>query len=220
MPDDAPPAARPALPRAHWRIALRTSGAIDRLNRGGGVVAAWATLPMIGLAVAAALTAITDRHLGTSWSSVALVEGQWYLFAFVFLLGAPVALLRGAHVRVDALFGRLGVRTRHWIDLAGGLIFLLPFCVFGLVESWDYVARSWSLSEGSPDPGGLPRYPVKALILVAFGLLFLQGVAQCIKHAAALAGLPDELLDLPNSHRDHAAAGRAPGAPADEEFSR
>ncbi|QDU83376.1 Tripartite ATP-independent periplasmic transporter, DctQ component [Planctomycetes bacterium Pla163] len=212
---DVPPTARGGAIGAPWRLALRTSGAIDALSRAVGALAAWATLPMIGLAVAAAITAITDRHLGTSWSSAALVEGQWYLFAFVFLLGAPVTLLRGAHVRVDALFGRFGVRGRHWIDLVGGLLFVLPFCVFGFVESWDYVARSWSISEGSPDPGGLPRYPVKTLILVALGLLFLQGVAQCIKHAAALVGVPAALMDLPPSHVDRGSADRT-----DEELAR
>jgi TRAP-type mannitol/chloroaromatic compound transport system permease small subunit len=176
---------------------------IDRLCAAAGAIAAWSLVPMIGLAVAAALTAVTDRHLGTSWSSNALIEGQWYLFAVVFMLGAPLALAKGAHVRVDALFGRFGPRARHWIDLVGGVLFLLPFAAFGFYESLDFVERSWSIREGSPDPGGLPRYPIKTLIPIAFGLLFLQGLSQVIKHGAALVGLPEEQLGLPPSHTDH-----------------
>ena len=45
-------------------------------------------------------------------------------------------------------------------------------------------ARSIEVLEVSPDPGGLPRYPLKALLLVAFVLLLVQGIAQAI-HAAS-----------------------------------
>jgi len=216
MADDspAPESRRPSRARRVLATALRRvqtaarrlpafARALDRVSALAGAIAAWALVPMILLAVAAATTAITDRHLGTSWSTNALIEGQWYLFAVVFMLGAPIALAKGAHVRVDALFGRLGPRTRHWIDLVGGLLFLLPFAAFGVYESLDFVERSWSIREASPDPGGLPRYPIKTLIPVAFALLFLQGLSQVIKHGAALAGLPEDELGLPPSHTDH-----------------
>jgi TRAP-type mannitol/chloroaromatic compound transport system permease small subunit len=40
----------------------------------------------------------------------------------------------------------------------------------------------------SPDPGGLPRYPLKTMTLVGFGLLLLQGIAEIIKNWAILTG--------------------------------
>lgn len=205
--------AAPHTPPTHiggpWRFLVGVARGIDALSRVVGAIAAWALVPMILLAVAAAVTAITDRHLGTRWSSNAFIEGQWYLFAVVFMLGAPIALAKGAHVRVDVAFARFGPRTKHWIDLLGGILFLLPFTAFGLWESLDYVERSWAIGESSPDPGGLPRYPIKTLIPVTFGVLFLQGLAQMIKHAGALRGLPVEVLDLPPSHTDHESEGCA-----------
>ena len=42
--------------------------------------------------------------------------------------------------------------------------------------------------EQSPNPGGLARYPIKTVILVAFGMLLLQGISEIIKNAALLTG--------------------------------
>jgi TRAP-type mannitol/chloroaromatic compound transport system permease small subunit len=45
----------------------------------------------------------------------------------------------------------------------------------------------------SPDPGGLPRWPIKALLLVCFGMLLLQGLAMAVRHLDAIreGGPPD-----------------------------
>ena len=59
-----------------------------------------------------------------------------------------------------------------------------------LIVSWPAVRSSWQILEGSPDPGGLPRYPIKSLILVAFALLIAQGVAWIIQQVARLRGVP------------------------------
>jgi TRAP-type mannitol/chloroaromatic compound transport system permease small subunit len=40
----------------------------------------------------------------------------------------------------------------------------------------------------SPDPGGLPRAPIKTMIIVAFVLLLLQAIAQVIKYLAIVRG--------------------------------
>ena len=58
-----------------------------------------------------------------------------------------------------------------------------------LIVTWPAVANSWSIREVSPDPGGLPRYPIKALILVSFALLVLQGVGETIKQIAIISGV-------------------------------
>jgi len=176
-----------ALPNdASQNFLERAALAVTRLSNAIGSVAAWATVPMILFAVATSVAAALDRHAGTHLASNALSEAQWYLFAFVFLLGAPATLAKGAHVRVDAWYGKRSARTRHWIDIAGGVLFLLPFCAFGFFESLSFVERSWALREGSPNPGGLPRYPIKTLVPIAFALLFLQGLAQIVLHAVAL----------------------------------
>ena len=60
--------------------------------------------------------------------SNAFLEGQWYMFAGMVMLGAAWTLKINEHVRVDLVYGSVSERTRTWIDLLGGLFFLLPIC--------------------------------------------------------------------------------------------
>ncbi len=103
-------------------------------------------------------------------------------------MDAGAVLAKDEHVRVDVLYGRLGSRARSRIDLAGALLFLIPFCAFALALALPAVSNSWAIFEDSPDPGGLPRYPLKTLVPVAFALLILQGVSQVIVRVARLRG--------------------------------
>lgn len=167
---------------------LALSGRIDRVNGWIGRATAWLALVMVLLGAFNALARWAGRLLERDLSSNAYLEGQWYLFSLLFLLGAAWALGEDRHVRVDVLYGRLSERAKAWIDLVGGFVFLLPFCIFALWASWPSVFRSFKLLEMSADPGGLPRWPIKAVVLLAFALLAIQGVSEIVKRAAFLRG--------------------------------
>lgn len=144
---------------------------------------------------------VAVRYIGRltrqNLASNTLLEAQWYLFSVIFFLGFAFILKRNTHVRVDFLYQNFGPKTRAWVNLFGTLFFLLPFCVLGLYVTYEPVLRSWGLRpngtwgawEMSPDAGGLPRAPLKSLILVAFGLLILQGISDVIRHVAVLRGV-------------------------------
>ena len=141
---------------------------------------------MVAMVLLGAFNAVArylGRSIGVQLSSNAFIEAQWYLFSLIFLLGASYTLKRRGHVSVDVLYAKCAARTKAWIDLVGTTLLLLPFCVFGIVVAWPSVRNSWAVREGSPDPGGLPRYPIKTVILIAFALLFLQGLAWAIRRA-------------------------------------
>jgi len=161
----------------------------DRLNSRIGVAVSWLTLAMVAVGTYNAVVRYLGRFTGWNLSSNAYLELQWYMFSLVFLLGAAYALLTGAHVRVDVIFSRLPERWRRRIDLWGSLLFLIPFAVFGLVMSWPAVRNSWAVLEVSSDPGGLPRYPIKSVLLVAFALLALQGLAEAVRNWQRLRAL-------------------------------
>lgn len=171
---------------------------MDGLTRALGRFVSWFVLIMVLIGAYNALVRYLGRFTGTNLSSNLYLELQWYLFSLIFLLGAGYALKENAHVRVDVLYGRLGRRARAWIDTVGSLVMLLPFCVFMLWVSWPSVHNSWSIREVSPDPGGLPRYPLKAVILVCFVLLLAQALAQLAKDLRVLRaerqgdGAPDD----------------------------
>lgn len=178
---------------------LRISNSIDSLNGWIGKATGWLLLAMIFVGALSAILRYVGQPLGLSISLNALGESQWYLFSAVFLLGAAWTLQEDAHVRVDVLYGRLAPKKQAVVDLAGTLLFLLPFCILMLWATWPAVLESWAVREVSPDPGGLPRYPIKALVPIAFALLFLQGVSQAIKALAALRVTPKPALDGPDT---------------------
>lgn len=162
---------------------LALARGIDALNEATGRAVKW--LVLVATLVSAANASL---RYGFDLSSNAWLELQWYLFALIFLLGAGYTLKHNGHVRIDVLYGRFSERTQAWIDLFGGLLFLLP--VAGLMAwfSWAVFAESWAIKEVSADSGGLLRWPIKLALPAGFALLFLQGVAETIKRAGMLAG--------------------------------
>lgn len=168
------------------RTLLRIAHRIDRTNEWVGRAVYWLTLVMVGVGAYNALVRYLDRFTGLGLSSNTYIELQWYMYSLIFLLGAAYTLKHNAHVRVDVLFMRLTPRGRAWVNLGGALLFLLPFCILVIWTSWPTVHNSWAVLEVSPDPGGLPRYPIKTIIPIAFVLLFLQGVSLAIKQIAFL----------------------------------
>jgi len=154
--------------------------AIDRFNAWIGRQCRWLVLVMVVVGAYNALARFGGKFLGLHLASNSYLELQWYLFSLLFLLASAYTLQRDQHVRVDVLYGRLSDRSKTWINLIGGLVFLLPFSTAAFIFSWPSVRNSWLVWEQSPDPGGLARYPIKTAILACFILLFLQGVSQVI----------------------------------------
>lgn len=174
---------------------LRLANRIDQLNDAIGRAVCWLVIVMVAISTFNAIARYLGRFLGMHLSSNALLEMQWYLFSLIFLLGAAYTLRHDGHVRVDLVYTRLSERGKAWLDLLGTLFILLPFSGLMIWLCWPAVRNSWKVGEGSPDPGGLPRYPIKSVILIAFLLLILQGVAIAIRKIAVLrtpAGPPHE----------------------------
>ncbi len=119
-------------------------------------------------------------------SSNTFIELQWYLFSLVFLLGAAYTLRCNAHVRVDVFYSRLTLEKKAWVNILGSVLFLMPFCALMIWTSWPDVMDSWARLEGSPDPGGLPRYPLLTVIPLAFLFLMLQGAVYIIREVSVL----------------------------------
>jgi TRAP-type mannitol/chloroaromatic compound transport system permease small subunit len=162
--------------------------AIDRTSDVTGRIVCWFGVAMIAVGAFNALARHLSRSLGTNLSSTALIELQWYLFSLLFLLGAAYTLRHDGHVRVDVFSARLSARGRAWVDLAGTVFFLLPFCGLMLWLTWPSVRNSYVVSERSPDPGGLLRWPIKAAILLGFALLVLQALSLLIHRVGTLRG--------------------------------
>jgi len=159
---------------------------IEALSEWSGRLVAWLILVMV-LLICYDVTMRYLFHRG----SVAVQELEWHVFAVVFLLGAAYTMKHDAHVRVDIIYHSkwMNERRRAWVDLLGGLLFLLPFCVLIVTTAWPFAYSAYELGEGSPDAGGLPyRFILKGAIPVGFALLLLQGVAAIIRSVQTLTG--------------------------------
>lgn len=146
---------------------------IDALNDHTGRAIAWLTLFMVIIQFGVVLL----RYLfNTGW--IAMQESILFMHALVFLLGAAYTLRHDGHVRVDIFYQNLSERGKAWVDLLGSLLLLLPVSLFIFIYSWEYVASSWQLLEGSREAGGLPGvFLLKTTLLLMPALLALQGIA-------------------------------------------
>ncbi len=160
---------------------LALSSFIDRISAGIGRFLGWLAVLMVLLGVINVVGRYLGAQLGLQLASNALLEAQTYAYNLIFLLGAAHLLLRDGHIRVDVVYSRFNERGRAWMDLLGTVLFLVPFCVLVIWFSIGYVERSWNVLETSPNPGGLPRYPIKTVIVIAFVLLLVQGCSEIIK---------------------------------------
>lgn len=167
---------------------------IDRFIAVTGRALAWLTVAMVLVTV---LVVVMRYVFGMG--SIALQEAITYLHASVFLLGVAYTLQRGGHVRVDIFYRRFSDRGRAWVDALGTIVFLLPLCAYLVGSSWDYVAASWRIREGSADAGIPAVYLLKTLVPTMAVLLALQGLAELFKTAAVLCGKAPAAATQPQS---------------------
>lgn len=170
------------------RSLLKVAAAIDALNEFFGTLANYIVVLVVAVGFYNVAARYIGRYIGVTLASNAYIELQWYLFSVIFFLGFGYILKHGVNVRVDFLYAKWDQRRRAWVDLLGTLLFLIPFCIIGLSVTWSPVLRSWITWEMSSDANGLPRAPIKVFIILAFGLLLLQSIAQAIKNLAVIQG--------------------------------
>jgi TRAP-type mannitol/chloroaromatic compound transport system permease small subunit len=163
---------------------LRIAALIDVMNEKIGRIACWLVLFACVISAGNAML-----RYGFNISSNAWLEIQWYLFGGMVMLGTANTLKTNQHVRVDVLYSHYSNRTRLWVDLLGGVLFLMPMVIMIGWLSWPMFLNSYVIGETSSNAGGLLRWPVKLLVPLGFLLLALQGASEIIKRAAALCGL-------------------------------
>lgn len=175
---------------------LRLSSIIDRVIEKIGGILNWIVILTIAVGFYNVVARYVGRFIGLKLSSNGLIELQWYLFSIIFCLGFAYILKHGANVRVDFLYANWSEKQRSLVDFIGTILFLIPFCAIGIWATFNPILLSWGLLpdgtwgtwEVSSDADGLPRAPIKTMILVAFLLLLLQSISQAIKYFAILMG--------------------------------
>ncbi|MEW6257208.1 MAG: TRAP transporter small permease subunit [Pseudomonadota bacterium] len=174
---------------------LALSRAIDAVNARIGKIVSW----LIVVAVLVSATNAVVRKV-FDMSSNSWLELQWVLFAAVFLCCSPWTLIDNEHIRIDIVNARLSRRVRNWIDLLGGIFFLLPFTIVMLVTSWPFFLNSYRINEQSLNAGGLAQWPAKMLVPIGFALLFVQAISEIIKRIAIMTGRMEDPHEGASGH--------------------
>jgi len=148
---------------------------LDRISSATGRAVSWLTLLMVvGTFVIVLLRYALDS--GVVW----LQEAVTWMHAMVFMFGAAYTLKRDEHVRVDIFYREMNRQKQALVNLFGIVLFVVPVCLFFVLESYEYVQVSWSIREVSRDSGGLP-YPfipiLKSLLIVMPITVLLQSVS-------------------------------------------
>ncbi len=145
---------------------------------------------IIAAVVVSAANATVRKLFDTSSNS--WLELQWVLFSIVFLLCSPWTLLANEHIRIDIVNQLLPKRVRDSIDVIGHVFFLLPLTIVMIITGVPFFLVSYGQNEQSLNAGGLPQWPSKGLIMIAFAFLLIQGLSELVKRIAVMRDLiPD-----------------------------
>jgi TRAP-type mannitol/chloroaromatic compound transport system permease small subunit len=190
MSETVVPAARPGRVMT---AALAYQRFADRLSEWMGKISQYVVIVTVVVGFVNVVLRYTGQLAGVRLTNNGLIEAQWYLYSLIFLFGFGYILKHQVNVRVDFWFANQPRRRKAWIDIIGHSISLIPFCLIAIWVSVPQVRTSWQLNEQSPDPSGLPRAPIKTMIIVAFVLLLAQAVAEMVKLIAVLRGLGEQV---------------------------
>ena len=170
-----------------WAVASGVAKVVDSVSGFFGWISQALVFVVFVFGIINVVLRYVGRGLGEQLSSNAWIEAQWYTFALIALFGLAVGIRDGVNPRVDFWYADFSVKKKAGVDL----LFhwgLLAFSFVAIRLSWPFVERSFSSREGSPDPNGLARWPLKAVLLFAFGLFFAQVLSEIIKSTLTLAG--------------------------------
>lgn len=170
------------------KFLARLAGSIERVLTVLGIVVAWVTLPLL---IAVSVYDIVGRRFYNT-GSTRLQELEWHFFFALVVLSLGITYLRNDHVRIDILRGRFSPRTRAWIELAGWIGGMLPFCAvviyFGTQLAW----RAYVTGEVATAALGIPyRWIIKSTMPIGAFVLLLAGLACACRNVLFLVGHAD-----------------------------
>ncbi len=149
---------------------LKLSEGLRRMLEGVALASGWL------LVIMAAVTCfdVVARKAGIPAPLTKLQELEWHFHAALFSLWMGYGYTINAHPRVDSFTENLSLRRKAWIELAGCLLFALPYCALVAYHSLDYVASSYALGEQSDSTVGLRyRWFIKGIYAAGLWLVVL-----------------------------------------------
>ncbi len=154
----------------------KTIQIINTINQKLGKWISWLSLALVILVC----LIVAMRYL-MDYTIIWMDELSRYFFAYLFLYGAGYTFQKDRHVRVDVFYDKWTIKRKAWINLIGGVLFLIPWCVILVQVGWHYTVIAFNMNESSSQAGGLPAlYLMKSAIFLGIFFLLLQGIASVL----------------------------------------
>ncbi|MBG6142407.1 TRAP-type mannitol/chloroaromatic compound transport system permease small subunit [Labrenzia sp. EL_159] len=119
--------------------------------------------------------------LGKAITLNSLLDFQWHILVIIGLVPAGLVWLQGTHVRVDFLYNPMTPQWKARIDLAGNLLFAVPFFFFMLPASTRFMLRAWTSDEASRNGGLNDLWLIKSILPVGLFLLALAVLVESLR---------------------------------------
>lgn len=112
-------------------------------------------------------------------------ESMFLMYGMQYMLAGAFAYREDQHVRVDVIYSQFSPRGKAVADIVTSVFF---FIFVGVLfwTSWRFAADAISNDEHSFTEWGVQYWPIKLMMPVGAGLLFLQGISKLIKDIAFL----------------------------------
>jgi len=132
---------------------------------------------------------VTCRKFGIPIPYTMFQEMEWHLHTAIFAMWMGYNYTINAHPRVDSYTEALPFRKKAWIELAGILLFALPYTVVIIYYGWDFVKTAYVFNERSDSAIGLSyRWIIKGVLYVGVWLVLLGVVSVLLRLIAYLFG--------------------------------
>ena len=193
------------IPRGLLGLLYRLHVGIEAVTRFTGAISRFFVWVVFILGFFAVVTRYVARFIERDIIIGELFDLQWMIFGALVLLGLNYGILEGVNPRIDFWWANFSNKTKAWIDLILHTCLFLPFLIMSIMILWPYSMSSmgrsfdgswktwkvWEIWEQSTDAGGLPRGPIKLLMLVGFVLMATQVVAEILKQILVLRNRED-----------------------------
>lgn len=160
------------------RTMLKTADIFEAIILKVSAVCCWSS----ALLIVVIILNVTMRY-GFQNGLILFEEIQWHLYAIGIMFGLSYAEITNSQVRVDVVASMLKPNTVLKWEIFGAVVFVFPTIFVILFNSFDYVANSYLIGEGSSSPLGMPfRWLIKSAIPASFILLAMAVLARMFRN--------------------------------------
>jgi TRAP-type mannitol/chloroaromatic compound transport system permease small subunit len=158
---------------------------IERFSMAIGWIGALIMAPLI----LSMVYEVMSRHFfsaPTFWA----YEVGYMLAGTTYMFGMGYCLRQGGHIRVDFLYDQMSLKGKATVNTLGYIFLMIPVCAWVTFGLYEYAVEAYVANEVSGESAWNPIiWPFRAVWVIGFIALTLQGFAELLKNIMILQGI-------------------------------